>query len=175
MSCPTLEAVAAWTLGDLSGEEGEAFEAHWFACDDCRARSERMLVLVRFLNAMTPTFLTTARRELLEKAGPLPVTAVSPGQEGELRFAGKDTGMWIFRMNLTGVDRVDCHFLHEGTTFQSFPDVPFDAGRGEIALACRTHYQAVAPPRFSVRLTSTSGGVTRPIAEYVVSHIFDAV
>lgn len=175
MSCPSLETIGGWSVGELSAADNEAFEEHWFSCERCLPKSERMLALVAFLRTMTPTFLTPSRRQQLEAAGPLPVVPIAVGGEGELHFDGRERGMWVFRAELSGIDRVDADFLDEGAKFKSFVDVPFDAGRGEIALACRTQYRVMGPARFTVRLTGTAAGETKPIGDYVVHHFFDAV
>lgn len=175
MSCLTMETLAAWSLGDLTPAEANACEDHWFACDRCARRAEGMLALTRTLAGMTAAFLTRERRELLEKSGPLEIVRVLPGQGGRLSFGGRDTALWVLQGDFSGAERVDCEFVLEGTPFASFPDVPFDAERGEVALACRTHYAAVAPARFAVRLTVRAGAVTRPPGEYELDHVFPSV
>lgn len=175
MTCPRLETVAAWSLGDLSEAENDAFEAHWFSCERCAARSEKMLALTRFLGQLTAFFLTGDRRKRLEAAGPLVAVEVPSGGTGRLSFGDRDIALWILRADLAGVERVDCEFVYEGTPFASFPDVPFDAERGELTLVCRTHYEAVAPARFNVRLTARTEAGQKPLGEYVLDHVYHPV
>lgn len=170
--CPPLETVAAWAEGELPEAETRSFEEHWFGCDRCLERGERMVALVRFLRERTPVFLTRERRVALENERLLPSATVAPGQKGLLEFGGRETGLWILRADLSGVARVDCEFVHEGTTLSSHPDIPFDVERGEVVIACRTHYQALAPARFTVRLFATTFGSRTPLSEYFLDHEF---
>lgn len=69
MSCPALEMLAAYCLGELAEPDLGSLEEHYFACDACTGRLARMQALVGELAAMLPHVLTPERRRRLEAAG----------------------------------------------------------------------------------------------------------
>ena len=61
-----------------------------------------------------------------------------------------------------------------GDVLFAFYDVPFDASRGEVALACQLHYRSMpGPALMHVRLTVTTPDGRRPSAEYFLDHVFE--
>ena len=67
MTCPSLETVAAWVLGDLTDDEGAAFEEHYFGCEACFDRAKRMQELIQKLETSLPPILTADRLAALER------------------------------------------------------------------------------------------------------------
>lgn len=178
MSCPSIETVAAWALGELSTADHDVFEEHWFSCDTCVGRGERMLQLVRRTREILPFFLTRGRRAQLEAKERLITVPVAPGEHARIAFGPEgDTGIWVMRADLTGLERIDCEFVApDGTPFLKLPDVPFDAERGELVLGCHQHYGELPfPHRFSVRATAVDRHGSHPIAEYFLDHTYDSV
>ena len=87
MTCPALETIAAWLLGELDSDETVRFEEHYFGCDACLARAERMERLIGEVATSLPLFLTETRRRRLEGERPgLPIVPVEPGGEGTIRL-----------------------------------------------------------------------------------------
>lgn len=177
MSCPSLETAAAWALGELESSDRDSFEEHWFACDLCAGSAERMLQLVRRLREMLPFFLTRERRDHMEGRQRLITVPVAPGEHARMVFGPEgETGIWVMRADLAGVERVDCEFVApDGTPFLKLPDVPFDKERGELVLGCQQHYAELPiPHRFSVRAMAVDEDERHPIAEYFLDHIYDS-
>lgn len=176
MTCPSLETAAAWVLGEQTEEESDRFEEHLFACDRCAARTLRMEALVGQLRAALPPLLTGERRRRLEATGqPMPVVHASPGVPATIEFGkGAAVGFWVLRADLSRVERLDCELLGPGgEPLVSIPDVPFDADRGEVVLACQRHYQHLGfPDEMQVRLTSVESAGSRPVGEYWLNHLF---
>lgn len=173
MSCPSLERLAEWFLGASDEEESNRVEEHIFSCDRCADRATRMEALVQRLRTALPPVLTPERRKSLEEgARELPVTAVSPGTSATLLFEkGSEIGFWLMQQDLSGVERVDCQLLAEdGSPLFSLPDVPFDAERHEIVLACHVHYRLTGPADMVARVTSVDAAGERRTTEYRLMH-----
>jgi anti-sigma factor RsiW len=179
MSCPSLETLSAWALGELAGDEQDRVEEHVFSCDRCVPRAERALDLVRALGAMLPVFLTEARRRALDASGrPLTRVPIAPGEHRTIEFGGDvSVGYWILRADLATAARVDCELrAPDGALLVEVPDAPFDRERGELVLACQRHYEALGYPReIQVRVVAVDGGERRPLAEYFLDHVFHPV
>jgi hypothetical protein len=175
LTCLTREELAAWVLGDAEASDGERLEEHLFACDACGERAETMEALVRQLRTTVPAWLTRERRVALEKALPLRESSVAPGKEATLEL-GRDApiGFWIMQADLTGVERLDCAFLsRDGALLTSFEDVPFDADRGEVVLACQIHYRHLPFPHdMVVRVEAIEPSGRRPIGDYLLHHVY---
>lgn len=175
MNCPSLEKLAAWFLEAADDADTGGVEEHIFSCDRCAGRAERMETLVERLRTRLPPILTPERRRSLEQTAPeLPTSPVSPGTSAILEFRkGTDIGFWILQCDLSGIERVDCALLAEdGATLMSLPDVPFDAERQEVVLACHVHYRALGPADMVARLTAIDGAGQSRTAEYRLLHRF---
>lgn len=176
MTCPRIEDLAAWTLGETPAEGLEALEDHLFACDACGRRTTKIETLIRRLSSTLPSVLTPDRRQRVEASvTPLPVTPVSPGERATLQLGGPaQIGFWVMRAALGGVERLDCE-LHtpDGSPLATIPDVPFDAERGEVVLCCQTHYKALGYPDDMVaRVVSVEPAGRRALGEYHLHHVF---
>ncbi len=177
MTCPALETIAAWVLGELPALAAEPFEEHLFGCVACTRNAERRERLVAQVAGALPYVLTPERRRGLALRHPrLVVVDVEPGQRGMLRL-GKATslGVWVLHVPLDAATRVDLEAsAADGSALLSLPDVPFDAARGEVLLACHLHYGALpGGSEMFVRLTATRTDGERPVGEYVLDHEFE--
>lgn len=181
MRCPSLETVAAWVLGESADDPGaaERFEEHYFVCDVCLGRAERLQRLIELLRASVPTVLTAERRRDLEALHPgLPAIQIEPGERATMRLGpSSELGIFLMRAPLAHATRVDLEATDaKGAALFALKDVPFDPARGEVALACQLHYRALpAPPELHVRLTVAEPGGPRPVVEYILDHEFETV
>lgn len=178
MTCPNLETVAAWTLDELDEEASNAFEEHYFGCDACVEQAERMRRLVSELEATLPAVLTQARRKRLEATQPRPTSvAVRPGETATIRLGGDaPVGFWVMHAPLSGVERVDFEARDaNGAPLFAIEDVPFDAERGEVVLACQVHYRNLPGIQsLHVSLTATDAQGSRPVGNYILDHRFES-
>jgi hypothetical protein len=178
VTCPNLETVAAWTLDELDEEAAGAFEEHYFGCDACVERAERMRRLLTELEATLPAVLTPARKRRLEATQPHPTSVVvRPGETATIRLgADSPVGFWVIQAELTGAKRVDFEARDaNGAPLFAIKDVPFDAERGEVVLACQLHYRNLPGIQsMHVRLAATDTQGTRPVGEYVLDHRFES-
>jgi hypothetical protein len=176
MSHPTLEAIAAWVEGLEEPSESDALELHLLECGDCSAQAERMQRLVAMLRSALPPILTEARhRALLDQHATLPATHVEPGQTGVLRLSNANAlGVWVMHCDLTGVARVDFEARGElGQVLLVLNDVPFDAARGQVLLACQLHYRSM-PDAHQMHATLRSAGpAARELGKYILDHQFE--
>ena len=178
MTCPSLETVAAWVLGDLTDEEGAAFEEHYFACEACFGRAKRMQELVLKLETALPPILTADRLAALEsRRGSLPSVHVQPGESGTVRLGGANLlAVWVLHCELAGVTRVDFEARSEtGELYFTFQDVPFDAEHGQVLLPCHVRLRELPyDPRLLARLSARDASGSRPLGEYLLNHEFES-
>ncbi|HVZ32532.1 MAG TPA: hypothetical protein VG963_08900 [Polyangiaceae bacterium] len=181
MSCSeqtpaTLEAIAAWCLGELDAPAAERFEEHCFRCDSCFERARRMQNLIEQLRASLPPILTAARRRALEGSRPVRAVRVAAGARATLHMsASAPLGVWVMHAPLTEVTRVDFEARsRQGSLLFALDDVPFDGQRGEVVLACQLHYRALGlDQEMHVRLTGTTPSGRHAIGDYILDHRFD--
>jgi len=178
VTCPNLETIAAYTLGELGEAEQSAFEEHYFGCDDCLAQAARMQRLVQELEATLPSVLTTARRQRLETTLPRPKAVdVQPGGTATIHLgADEPVAFWVMHAPLGGVERVDFQARDEhGTTLFTLNDVPFDRERGEVVLACQVHFRTLPGiEKMRASLVATDAKGSRTVAEYRLDHHFES-
>jgi Putative zinc-finger len=177
MSCPTLETVAAWVLSELLPEEAERFEEHYFGCASCFHRALRIEQLAKQLATRLPPLLTSERHAALASGGRLETVHVAAGQSAQLRLSRVSAvGVWILHAALDGVGRVDLEARSaEGRLLFAFNDVPFDAERGQVLLACQLHYRALPmDPKMFVQLRESDEAGGRELGRYILDHQFDS-
>ena len=176
MTCAALETIAAWVQGELVEAESEAFEEHLFGCDACTGNTRRLQRLVEQLSIALPPVLTIARRQALAARHPgLPAVDVEPGQRHRLTLGpAQPFGVWVMHAPLAGATRVDLEARASGALLFSFTDVPFDAARGQVVLACQTHYSAL-PRVLQIRLKAVGPDGERPVSEYILDHEFESL
>lgn len=176
-ACPSLETVAAWCLGELVDADAERFEEHYGDCDGCAERATRMQVLIEQLHASTPPGLSAERPKALHAAPrQLRAVRVQSGERATMRLGAQTTlGVWVMQAQLNGARRVDFEARDAaGTLLFELPDMPFDAVRGEVVLACQVqHRTAAGNNEMHVRLTATSPDGRHPVASYVLHHQFE--
>lgn len=179
MSCPSLENVVAWALDELPQAAAELFEEHYFECELCFRRAQHVHRLVAELDASLPPLLTRERREKLGAAEPdMPAIKVRPGERATLHLGGRSQfGLWVMQAPLENATRVDFEARDShGELLFAHQDVPFDADRNEVVLACQVHYRALpVAGTFCVRLATTDRAGARRVSEYVLDHEFESV
>jgi hypothetical protein len=86
----------------------------------------------------------------------------SPGKVLVLRMGGADLGE---------ARRVDVELRTPGgEAIARLDDVPFDASRGEVLVACQHHFSETFPQDLVFAMELVSGDDRRPVAEYTVLH-----
>jgi hypothetical protein len=175
VTCPSLDVIAAFALDELAESELERFEHHYFECDVCLRRAERMHSLLAQLRAAPPPVLTAARRKQLEEsAGGVRVVCVRPDERGLLELGpSAEVGVWLMQAPLADATRVDVEGRSaEGSIVFSFADVPFDPERGQVALLCHLHYRGLSSPELHVTVTAQGRDTGARVTRYVLDHAF---
>lgn len=179
MSCPSLERVAEWCLGELPEAIAESFEAHYFSCERCFEQAARLQAAIEQLRASLPPVLTPARRQALESREPrLQAVRVTAGEKATLHLSGEQRlGIWVMQAPLGGATQVDFEARDpDGGLLFALSDVPFDPGRGEVVLACQVHYRALPlSPEMHVRLTATGPSGSQELGLYILDHRLDSL
>lgn len=168
------DRIADYLGGYLDAPEEEALEEHLFNCRPCAIAVEPLFGLAAAIRLAVPYVLTAARLEELEGEGRIArVNSMSPGQVAEVRFpeAGKLLVHRLGGSDLRGAQRVDVEIADlEGTHVARFDDVPFDAARGEVLLACQRHFASLFPHDTVVRLEVVVGDRSEEASRYTVLH-----
>lgn len=168
------ETLADYLLGGLAEKEEREVESHLFHCASCASRTERLAGLQFAIASAVPPVLSRARFAELEREGRVEhVNPMAPGETARVvypspgrllvhRFGGAD---------LRQARRVDVELRTlGGESIGRFDDVPFDAGRGEVLVACQAHFVDLYP-RDGVFAVEVVAGVERKeAARYTVIH-----
>ncbi len=175
--CPTpipSERMLAYLLGELAADDEDRLEAHLFACATCAAEGERLAGLATAISRVIPPVLTRSRFEALEGAGVVSqVNVMAPGDVAQVVYppSGK---LLVHRMggaDLGEARRIDVEFrTPSGELIARLDDVPFDASRGEVLVACQRHFSETFPHDLVFALELVSGDDRRRVAEYTVLH-----
>jgi hypothetical protein len=179
MSAPCATPVPAerlldYLLGELSAEDEDQLEAHIFACGQCGAEAERLAGLATAIQRAIPPILTRSRFEALESAGVVSqVTVMQPGDVTRVFFPppGKALVLRLGGADLGQAQHLDVDLrTPTGETVVRLADVPFDAARGEVLVACQRHFAETFPRDLVFVLEDVSGDARRSLAEYTVLH-----
>jgi hypothetical protein len=168
--------VALWA-GELEAAAAERVEEHVFACDACAASSASLDRLMGSLLGQIPPVLSRALRDRLDARGlRLTEHAFESDRRGRFEFgADLDVVVLALRGDLTDARRVDVEIADPGGQVHlSFANVPFDATRGEVLIACQQHYRDYPlnqAPEFRVYAVG-EGGVRRRVGSYVIEHVW---
>jgi hypothetical protein len=102
-------------------------------------------------------------------------SVMAPGEVVEIVYppAGK---LFVLRMRgaeLGSARRLDVELRTTGgVRVGAMEDVPFDAARGEVLVACQSHFAESFPPDVVFGLDVVTGDERRRVAEYTVLHRF---
>ena len=166
------EVLEDYLLGTLPASQEEDLEDHLFACVSCAATAERVAGLALALRGAVPPILTRPRFEALEREGRVSqVTTLDAGQAIEVSFPPAER-LLVHRLrvgDLATAERVDVTVRSlSGEAVKRLEDVPFDAGRGEVLVACQRHFAELFPP--DVVLAVEVSGPAARVCEYTVRH-----
>lgn len=180
MTCASLEDVVRFALDELPEQEAAEFEQHYFACDACLSKLDRIQRLLDDMRSSLPLVLTPERRQRLGMERPnLRVTHVSPDETATLQLGPEHgVGLWVMHAPLSTASRVDLDArLEDGTPLMSMKNVPFDASRGEVALPCQIHFRDMGGTsggsRMVVELTASSAA-EQSVTKYFLDHLFES-
>jgi len=147
------ETLVAYWAHDLPEAENDALEEHLFACDACTAVLARVAALAYGVSRALPPFVRAHDVERLHAHGGR--TAENEFLPGETKVAvfTRDADVLLHRLacDLSRTQRLEVEIQAlDGTTLQTFEDVPFDAEAGAVLVACQRHLLALE--RFATNL-----------------------
>lgn len=169
------ELVAYWA-GDLEAAELDRLDEHLMSCGACTAASARVATVTEAMRGLIAPFIDRARVERLRARGLRIVdNLISPDERRPVVYEPA-TDILLHRLralDLSAAVRVSMKVSDEdtGNVLLEEPSVPFDAGSGEVLVACQRHFAAF-PPNIVVEVrTHTASGAER-VARYPIPHVF---
>ena len=160
--------------GELRESDEHGLESHLFRCASCSSEAERLAGLATSIAVASPTILSPSRFAALEREGRIEdVNVMTPGQTAEVRFP--ESGRLLVH-RLRGVDlsrarRIDIDVSGSGgEALLHFENVPFDAERGEVLVACQSHFADLFPPDIVFSVELVSADQQEEVARYTVLH-----
>ena len=165
-------------LGELSDAAEIGLEDHLFSCEPCTAVSGAFADLCDALRERVPPVLTARTVAHLERQGlRMRHTPITAGVRVTVEFS-RDVDILVHHLqqDVPAGAVVDCEMFDAstGTPLMKVPAIPFDAGSGEVILACIRHYAENLPPDAGFRLVEVApGGERRTLGEFGVLHVVE--
>jgi hypothetical protein len=176
------DALIGYHVGELSDDESERVEAHYFGCAHCAERLEVVSLLERGVIALVQGggLMVFSTMAMVERARARGIVVreyrTDPGQH-VLCTGGPTDDFVVTRYGgLAGVTSVDLHF--RGTVLGSdqvitmeHPDAPVDQRTGDLVLAAPGALNRSLPPLdIEVRLTVRGADGVRELGPYHYHH-----
>ena len=160
--------------GELPESDDQELESHLFRCAICSSEAERLAGLLTSIADAAPTILSPSRFAGLEREGRIErINEMTPGQTAEVLFpeSGRLLVHRLGGIDLSRARRIDLEVSAEGgEAVWHLEDVPFDADRGEILVACQSHFAELFPPDIVFSVEVASADQQEEIARYTVHH-----
>ncbi|HEY7698606.1 MAG TPA: zf-HC2 domain-containing protein [Vicinamibacteria bacterium] len=168
------DRLSDYLAGLLEEPQSEELEAHLFSCRTCAAASERLFALAAAIREAVLPVLSPERFQELGREGRIAeVNTMSPGQVVETLYPPGDKVL-VHRLggsDLSRARRVDVALLDlEGRPLTRYDDIPFDAARGEVLMACQRHFADVYPQDIMFSVQVAEGEQREEVNRYTVLH-----
>jgi hypothetical protein len=177
VSCASWETTLGFALGELAEAEADAFEQHYFGCDRCFARLDRVQRLLDRMRQSLPLALTPERRERLANEHPeVQALELEPGARATMHLTSeRSVGIWVLHAPLERATRVDVVLRRQsdGAPVISMPNVPFDAERGQVALPCQLHFREVPNGQYLEAELTASSDDGKAVTRYFLDHVYE--
>lgn len=176
------DALIAYHVGELSEEEAERVEAHYFGCRWCAERLEIVSLLERGVVDLVHGggLMASSTMSMVERARARGIVVreyrTDPGEHVACT-GGPDDDLVVTRYGgLAGVTSVDVHF--RGTILgtdqiiaMDQADAPVDQRTGDLVLVAPGAMNRSMPPlEIEVRLTVHDAGGSREVGPYYYHH-----
>lgn len=174
----------SWTLvaywaNDLDLVEAEAIEDHVMGCEHCAHASAQIAAITESLRGLPPPVLSHAQVDRLREQGVrIHDNPIAPGEVSTGRVT-PELDILLHRLGglaLPDGSRVTLRIAVEIGDIPLFAidEVPFDAGTGELLIACHRHLAALPPDvTLTVDVHHPAGHTQRN--RYTVRHVFPAL
>jgi hypothetical protein len=168
------DRLADYLAGLLEESHSEELEAHLFSCRICATESERLFALAAAIREAVLPVLSPERFQELGREGRIAeVNTMSPGQVVETLYPPGDKVL-VHRLggsDLSRARRVDVALFDlEGRALVRYDDIPFDAARGEVFMACQRHFAGVYPQDIVFSVEVAEGERREEANRYTVLH-----
>jgi anti-sigma factor RsiW len=168
------ERLVDYLAGLLDAPGDEELEAHLFSCRACALEAEKLFGLAAAVHRAVPPAISVGRFETLSREGRIAeVNTMTPGQVAEARFPPPGQ-LLVHRLggsDLSRARRVDVGLLDlAGRQITHLDNVPFDAARGEVLLACQSHFADLFPADIVFRLEIVLDDRREEASRYTVLH-----
>ena len=166
--------------GELPESDDQELESHLFRCAICSSEAERLAGLLTSIADAAPTILSPSRFAGLEREGRIErINEMTPGQTAEVVFpeSGRLLVHRLGGIDLSRARRINIDVSDAADSADSgreallhFEDVPFDAERGEVLVACQSHFAELFPPDIVLSVEVVSADQQEEVARYNVHH-----
>ena len=170
----SMERLLDYFSGELGPAESGDVESHLFQCTACSAEAERLAGLLSSVTATVPPVLSAAVLAGLERDGRVQSVNVMRAGETATVFYPDVNRVLVHRLGgieLAGTGRVDLEIRRKsGDNVWRHEDVPFDPEKGEVLVACQSHFADTFPHDIVFTVTSVSNERHEAVASYTVLH-----
>ena len=168
------EQLADYLSGLLDESESNELEDHLFSCRTCADESEGLFGLAVAIHAAVPPVLSPEQFQALSAGGRVvAVNSMSPEQTAEVQYPpeGKLLVHRFGGADLRDAHRVDVDLVDlEGQAVARLDNVPFDAARGEVLVACQSHFADYFPPDAVFKIEVALADERTETRSYTVFH-----
>jgi hypothetical protein len=178
--CPTPisdEVLTAYWAADVDQETLFQVEEHIFSCDSCAEALARISAVAESIRSLLPPVLKREQLEGLRGRGLRIVeNPIMPGERAPCVFAREvDVLLHVLKgVELHPATEVTVSVLDEesGSRLLDLPSATFEAGSGEVLIACQRHFVAFPPNIiFEIRAQEPMGA--ERVTRYYVPHGFE--
>jgi hypothetical protein len=176
------ETVIAYHVGELSDDEGERVEAHYFGCAYCAERLEVVSLLERGVIGLVHGggLIVISTMAMVERARARGIVVreyrTDPGEHVHCTGGPNDDFVVTRYGGLAGVTSVDVHFRgavlgSDQIITMEHRDAPVDQRTGDVVLVAPGELNRSMPPlEIEVRLTVRGADGARQVGPYYYHH-----
>jgi hypothetical protein len=169
------EVLVDYFAAELAAAEAERIEEHLFGCASCAAAAERVASIVSAFQSGIPVVISAEQLGALKARGV--VVNENPVAPGTRKAVLSPTGSDVLIHRLQGLDlgradRVVVTVRSESTGAIITEDhfVPFDRERGEVLIACQSHFASM-PSDIVFDVSAHEPGGQVAVVSYAVPHL----
>ncbi len=171
------DTLVAWWTRELDDAESARVEEHVFECDACAESVASLARLASGIREHIPPILSGAQRDRLLAAGSrIRFTPVEAGVDARAVFDHEvDLLVHVLHADLSRAGRVDVEIADpegKGDPIVCI-NVPFEADKGEVLIACQRHYQHLHARGPIFRLYAFEGSERRHVGDFFVEHVWE--
>lgn len=160
--------------GGRREDDDDRIESQIFFCPSCSDDAERIGGMFTAVANNVPPVLSRTHFAELEARGRVEQVNVIRGGEAKKAYYPAPGSLLVHRfegIDLSRAQRVDLDLrTPDGSDIAVFEDVPFDRERGEILVACQSHFAELFPRDLVFDVVSVEDDARTPLGRYTVEH-----